>query len=163
MPEKDALEKKLLDYADVFADIWNVLLFGGRRIIAEQDLSDALPRSIYKSDGKVHEQERDVAKFWKKNQLRIALIGIENQSAVDEDMPLRVISYDGAAYRAEMHADKPHTPKVRYPVVTIVLYFGYEKHWNKARRLKDCFDIPEELEPLVNARGVEGHETGNAG
>ena len=22
MPEKDALEKKLLDYADVFADIW---------------------------------------------------------------------------------------------------------------------------------------------
>ncbi len=63
MPEKDALEKKLLDYADVFADIWNVLLFGGRRIIAEQDLSDALPRSIYKSDGKVHEQERDVAKL----------------------------------------------------------------------------------------------------
>ena len=47
MAGKDVLEKKLLDYADVFADIWNVLVFGGRPVIAEAGLADALPRSIF--------------------------------------------------------------------------------------------------------------------
>ncbi len=150
MPEKDALEKKLLDFTDVFADIWNVLVFGGQPVIAEEELADALPRSIYKADGKVHEQERDVAKFWKKNQLRIALIGVENQTDTDSDLPLRVIGYDGAAYRAQLNADKKGESKVRYPVVTIVLYFGFEKHWNTAQRLKECFDIPDALDPFVN-------------
>ena len=49
-----------------------------------------------------------------------------------------------------MNADEKGKSKVRYPVVTIVLYFGYETHWNKARRLKECFPIPKELEPFVN-------------
>ncbi|MDY6267356.1 MAG: Rpn family recombination-promoting nuclease/putative transposase [Selenomonadaceae bacterium] len=150
MAEKDVAEKKLLDYADVFADIVNVALFDGQRIIAESDLADALPRSVYKLDGKMHEQERDVAKFWKKNQLRISLIGLENQSEAEADMPIRVIGYDGAAYRSELNADEKGKPKVRYPIVTLVLYFGYQTHWNKERRLKECFDIPEPLEPYVN-------------
>ena len=47
MAEKDATEKTLESYADVFADIVNVLLFNGRRLIAPNDLRDALPRSIY--------------------------------------------------------------------------------------------------------------------
>lgn len=111
MAEKDIAEKKLLDYADVFADIVNVSLFDGEHIIEEQDLADALPRSVYKLDGKVHEQERDVAKFWKKKQLRISLIGLENQSEAESDMPMRVIGYDGAAYRAELNADKKVSPK----------------------------------------------------
>lgn len=76
MGDKDVTEKKLLDYADVFADIWNVLMFHGERLMKESDLTDALPRSIYKADGKIHEQEREVAKFWRKNQLRISLVGV---------------------------------------------------------------------------------------
>lgn len=150
MAEKDATEKTLLDYADVFADILNGTLFHGRKVIEEKDLSDALPRSIYKADGKMHEQERDVAKFWKKNQLRIAFLGLENQTDVDEDMVLRVIGYDGAAYRAEMNADRKGKPKVRYPIVTVVLYFGYKKHWDKPLHLRECFDIPEELKPYIS-------------
>ena len=72
MAEKDATEKTLESYADVFADLVNVLLFKGKRLMQPEDLLDALPRSIYKADGKLHEQERDVAKFWKKGQVRIA-------------------------------------------------------------------------------------------
>ena len=34
--------------------------------------------------------------------------------------------------------------------VTLVLYFGYQTRWDKARRLKECFEIPEPLEPYVN-------------
>ena len=150
MAEKDATEKKLEDYADVFADIVNVLLFNGKEIIKQQDLLDALPRSIYKADKKLHEQERDVAKYWQKGQIRIALIGLENQSSVDSDMPLRIISYDGAVYRNELNAYKEDEPKIRFPVVTIVLYFGYKNRWRNPRNLKDCFAIPKELEPYFN-------------
>ncbi|MDD6922619.1 MAG: hypothetical protein PUI81_00675 [Veillonellaceae bacterium] len=89
MHKKDIWEKKLLDYTDVFADIGNVLLFGGESITKEDALTDALPRSVYKMAGETHEQERDVAKFWQNSQLRFSLLGLENQSAADEDMPLR--------------------------------------------------------------------------
>ena len=150
MAEKDATEKTLESYADVFADIVNVLLFDGKRIIAPEDLRDALPRSIYKLDGKLHEQERDTAKFWLSGRIRIALLGLENQTETDEDMVLRVISYDGAAYRDQMNHDQKGKSKERYPVVTLVLYFGYQKHWDKPLNLKGRFDIPKALEPYVN-------------
>ena len=150
MAEKDASEKTLESYADVFADLVNVLLFHGQRIIDPDDLRDALPRSIYKVDGKLHEQERDTAKFWIVKHVRIALIGLENQTDTDEDMALRVISYDGAAYRDQMNHDETGKTKERYPVVTLVLYFGYKKHWYKPLNLKGRFDIPKELEPYVN-------------
>ena len=51
MGQKDATEKTLESYTDVFADIVNVLLFDGKQFIALEDLRDALPRSIYKADG----------------------------------------------------------------------------------------------------------------
>ena len=150
MGEKDATEKTLESYADVFADIVNVLLFEGQPLIVPEDLRDALPRSVYKADGKLHEQERDTAKFWLSGQIRIALLGLENQTEIEEDMALRVISYDGAAYRDQMNRDQKGKPKERYPVVTLVLYFGYQKHWDKPLSLKERLDIPKELEPYVN-------------
>ena len=150
MGEKDVTEKTLESYADVFADIVNVLLFGGKTIIAPEDLRDALPRSIYKADGKLHEQERDTAKFWLSGQIHIALLGLENQTEIEEDITLRTISYDGAAYRDQMNRDAKGKPKERYPVVTLVLYFGYKKRWDKPLNLKERFDIPKELEPYIN-------------
>ncbi len=65
-------------------------------------------------------------------------------------MVLRVISYDGAAYRDQMNRDEKGKPRERYPVVTLVLYFGYQKHWDKPLSLKGRFDIPKALEPYVN-------------
>ena len=150
LADKDATEKRLEDYADVFSDLVNVLLFKGKRLMQPEDLLTALPRSIYKVDGKMHEQERDVAKFWKKGQIRIAFIGLENQTDIEADIPFRIIGYDGAIYRDQLNADEKDKPKERYPVVTLVLYFGYERRWNKPLNLKECFSIPEELEPFVN-------------
>ncbi len=146
MAEKDITEKTLESYNDVFADIINVFAFQGEQVVHAMELSDALPRSFYKADGKVREQERDVAKYWRKHQIRIATIGIENQTEEDADMPLRVIGYDGASYRAQIKKGQ----KSRYPVITIVLHFDYKKRWKKPLRLRDCFDIPERFEPLVN-------------
>ena len=63
MGEKDITEKTLEDYADVFADIVNVLLFDGEQRVLPEDLVDTRARSQFKSDdGVLHEQERDVVK-----------------------------------------------------------------------------------------------------
>ena len=147
MAEKDITEKNLEALNDVFADIVNVLLFKGEQVINEKDLEADTTKSMFKADGKIHEQERDVSKFWKNGEIRISILGIENQTAQDSDMPLRVISYDGASYKQQL-LDKKQ--KKRYPVATLVLYFGTEEKWSKAKNLYDCFEVPEKLKPFVN-------------
>lgn len=107
MGEKDITEKMLEDYNDVFADITNVLLWRGKQVVLEDELENAKDKSQYKAeDGKIHEQERDVAKIWKKGEIRIAMCGFENQTTVDKDMPLRVIGYDGASYKSQTLSTK---------------------------------------------------------
>lgn len=148
MAGKDATEKILESYNDVFSDIVNVLIFQGKQVLTADELEEEAPRTYYKADGKLHEIERDVAKRWKNGNIRVACIGFENQTAADPDMPLRVIGYDGAEYRAQLLAENPASR--RYPVVTLVLYFGYERPWNGPLSLKERMDIPEELEAYVN-------------
>lgn len=147
MAEKDITEKNLEALNDVFADIVNVLLFKGEQVINEKDLEADTTKSMFKADGKIHEQERDVSKFWKNGEIRISILGIENQTAQDSDMPLRVISYDGVSYKQQL-LDKKQ--KKRYPVTTLVLYFGTEEKWSKAKHLYDCFEVPVKLKPFVN-------------
>ena len=75
------------------------------------------------------------------------------------DMPLRIIGYDGSSYRDEMNQDeivideitgKKHKIRhARYPVVTIVLYFG-KTPWKKPLSLYDVLKISDELKPFVN-------------
>lgn len=147
MAEKDITEKNLEALNDVFADIVNVLLFKGERLINENELEADTTKSMFKSDGKIHEQERDVSKIWKNGEIRISILGIENQTTQDSDMPLRVISYDGASYKQQL-LDKNR--KKRYPVATLVLYFGTDEKWSESKRLYECFNIPEKLKPFVN-------------
>jgi len=116
--------------------------------ILEEELEERQPRSYYKASGKVREIERDTAKLWKNGKIRIAFIGYENQTEADPDMPLRVIGYDGAEYRVQL--TKENDTESRYPVITLILYFGYTKPWDKPKSLLDRLDIPEKLKPYVN-------------
>ena len=63
LPERDITEKHLETYDDVFADMVNVLLFKGQRRVGPGDLRDTRARTLYKADGKIREQERDVSKL----------------------------------------------------------------------------------------------------
>ena len=95
MGEKDMSEKILEDYNDVFSDIVNVLLFHGQELIEPSALESISVHSQYKGeDAKLHEQERDVAKKWKRYNVQLAIIGIENQTAVEKKMPFRLIVND---------------------------------------------------------------------
>ena len=147
MGEKDIAEKNLEAFNDVFADIVNVLLFKGNKLMKEKDLESAVKDSMFKANGKIHQQERDVSKFWKNGEIRISILGFENQTNPDKDMPLRVISYDGASYKQQLLDKKA---KQRYPVATIVLYFGTKEKWSTPKNLFGCFNVPEELKPFVN-------------
>ena len=163
MGEKDIAEKVLEDYNDVFADIVNVLLFQGEQIVKPEQLEDKTLRSSYKADGKLREVVRDVGKNWNQDTIRIACLGIENQTDSDADMPLRGISYDGAEYRAQLIRDissqdggdddiistKKRRDIKRYPVVTLVLYFGYEKPWSSSKSLLDRLTVSDALKPYV--------------
>ena len=162
MGQKDITQKNFEAYNDVFSDIVNGTLFDGREVVKPEALVDAMAKSQYKADDNViHEQERDVAKYWtdKNCYIRLALLGVENQLAIDMDMPLRVMGYDGSSYRDEMNNDeivideatgKKHKIRhERYPVVTIVLYFG-KVPWKKPLSLYDVLEISDDLKPFVN-------------
>ena len=56
MAEKDITEKNLEALNDVFADIVNVLLFKGERLVQEDELEADTTKSMFKADGKIHEQ-----------------------------------------------------------------------------------------------------------
>ena len=145
MGQKDTTEKLLMDYNDVFADIVNGLLCRGEQVIHPCDLVISQPISQYKADGRIHEMERDVSKYWKRGNVRIALYGLENQTRVKNHMPFRVIGYDGSAYRAQLLEKK----EIIVPVVTLVLYFGTETRWNKPKNIKSLIEIPEWLDSFV--------------
>ena len=145
LPERDITEKHLETYDDVFADMVNGLLFNGQRRVGPGDLRDTRARTLYKTDGKLREQERDVSKLWVSKGVVLSLIGIENQTEIDRDMALRVFGYEGADYRGQLSEDR----RGLYPVITLVLYFG-ERRWTAPRSLYERIQVPEELRPFVN-------------
>lgn len=147
MGEKDISEKVLFRYNDVFADIMNVLVFNGKRRVKENALEITDVMEQYKAeDGVLHEEARDLCKYWKDGNVRIALMGLENQSDVDRNMPIRVLDYDGTSYRSQLLAK----PAKIAPVMTLVLYFGLKRHWTTPRTVKQLLTIPDGLDDYVN-------------
>ena len=148
MNGKDITQKMLERYNDVFADIVNVLLFNGKRIVDEDALIDTPADSALKIDGEIHSQDRDVAKYWKNSQINIALFGLENQTVPDKLMPMRVIGYDGAEYKEQVLEENRY--KKKYPVITLVLYMGYDRNWKYSNSLLDLLEVDENLKPYVS-------------
>ena len=107
MGVKDISEKILTDYNDVFADIANVLLFQGEQMISPDSLRNERTVSQYKSSSnKLHEQERDILKPWTDGNLKITLIGFENQTNPDKYMPVRIFGYIPNDKRTIKHVDE---------------------------------------------------------
>ncbi len=148
MGEKDITQKNLEDYNDVFADIVNVLVFKGKRHIRPRDLFSIGTKSQYKADdGKIHEQERDNSKEWRKERIAFCVFGIENQAKYEKYMPLRVYGYEGASYRSQVLGEPPY--KV-HQVVTIILNFGNTRWKESSKHLKNVVKIMPELEEYTN-------------
>ena len=145
MGAKDITEKILADFNDVFADIINGVLFDGKQVVSEHALENVKDRSQYKFNNIIHEQERDLAKRWIPYKICFALYG--HETGAEPYMPMRIIGYDGAAYRGQL--TKRERDRPNFPVITIVLYFG-TKHWDQPRTLYECMNIQENLKPFVS-------------
>lgn len=139
-------EKYLEAYNDVFADIVNVLLFHGARRVLPEQLTDCAAPAVYKAQNTMHEEERDISKFWDQRGMHIAICGIENQTKIHPYMPFRIMGYDGASYREQLLQG---ARQKKYPVITIVLHFGSQR-WKKPLKLSDCLDIEEDLQPYFS-------------
>lgn len=138
---KDIAEKKLEDYPDVFADIFNVLLFKEDFIKPEQ-LESGPTASIYKAKNLSRVQDRDILKYYRGIGMNITSFGIENQSKIDKNMPVRVMGYDYGSYRLQIDSKSNQVP-----VVTLVLNFSGEK-WTAPKELSGMFKIPEKIKPF---------------
>ena len=164
MAQKDITEKALVWYNDVFSDIVNNLLFDGEAVVKQDALRDTKTHMPYKSDSKgVRDQDRDSSKVWleEETEIRLSYFGIENETEAEDDMPFRVIGYDGASYRDQIYSytdaeGNRHDSTERYPVVTLVLYMGCKERWDKARTLYEGFTHPvsERLKPFIWNYGI---------
>ena len=170
---KDIPEKRLEGWNDVFADIFDNLLFGGRKVLEGEELI-SMPTESYvrKRSGKLKSGSRDVRKGLERsgdirkmdhagNRYRL-ILGLENQSGVDNTMPQRVMGYDYSSYEEQIKEimdrnrkeNRPavtkriHDDQKLAPVITLVLYYGKDE-WRRPRRLHDMLEFPEEIEECV--------------
>lgn len=159
MAEKDMAEKKLEDYPEVFTDIVNTLLFSDSNIhLDENKIIDGPTESIYKAEEKDKEQRRDTFKYYdignKGILFCVAAYGIENQSTIDNVMPVRIMNYDASAYKSQIFGLKSSSKQTNqkrkriYPVITIVLNFS-EREWKTSRSLHDMMALPSDLAKYV--------------
>lgn len=143
MGKKDITQKVLEANNDVFADIFNALLFG--KDIIDKDLLEMGATSL------VDESQmcRDVCRIYKKKALKILSLGIENQTKKDNLIPLRVMGYDYCEYIRQCKEKSSVAIPFLYPSITIVLNFS-NTFWKKPTSLYECMSISNELLPYVN-------------
>lgn len=157
-------EKRLEEYNDVFADIFDNLLFDGRKVIDEKQLEARPTESFARmEDGSLRQGNRDILKFHGKQGCYRLLCGIENQTGIDNTMPQRVMGYDYAAYEEQVrkicsqnekagnkaYAKRIHDDQRLVPVVTAVLYYDTKNEWKHPLCLHDMLEFPKELEDII--------------
>ena len=158
MAEKDIAGRSLEWFNEVFADIVNAWLSINNvegLCVRPEELTDAKSRSTYKAGDGLREQERDVPKLWTttRGKALICLLGLENQTAIDTYMSLRVLGYDGGDYTLQLRPRVENGKRRRkkpHLVMTLVLYFGTKRRWPKRRSVLERLSAPEELRPFCS-------------
>ncbi len=143
MKKKNEKKIQLEEYPEVFADIVNVFIFGGKKVVKPEELSD-IPTLTQKRN----KFEHQVNKVWKAGHLRFSYLAFERAVDFNRHIPLRSIGCDGGLYEDELKTAK--SVSELYPVINIALYLGYEKHWNAPLTLNSCFHMPKNLQPYVS-------------
>lgn len=171
MAQQDLSSKVLESHNEIFANIFNTFVFGGKHILNPEHLQDEPTENIFlDNDGKLRNNLRDVFKTYKVNDtgtpVRLAYLGIENQSYIDQTMVVRLLSYTANCYKkqcdefviarqtlkkqlkqAETNEQKEYCLKQLkiydkfklVPAITLVLNFSKNK-WTNSLSLTDIVD-----------------------
>ena len=154
MGKEDKTEKMFVGCADVFAELINVLVYKGEKVLQEADLLPGPTESVYpKAVGQrkqvLQQQFRDFSMYEMIDGKAHALYNVENQSRIDRQMALRCAGYDGIEYRRQHKRGK--RKQGIYPVISLVLNWGI-KPWKSPTSVKDLLDYPvhKEAEEYIN-------------
>lgn len=100
-------EKNLVEIREVFADIGNVTLYDGEQRIRPEEL-ELLPQEMtYRdADGKIAKVLGDVRMRWRKKGIVFAIMQIENQSEINNVMPIRDLGYIYNNYNEQIKEHK---------------------------------------------------------
>ena len=171
MGNKDLAEKNLLQYKDVFSDIVNVNLFGGRHYISANELSREPGELITKSssDNKLKQLQMDVPMKCNKKYNTRFFVCLENQSDINNIMPVRDMGYQHAKYMEQVRTIKEanrqqqaypspitkgiHDTQKLDPVITLVLNYS-QKEWKKPKQLQDVLNIPKDIKNMLLYNGL---------
>ncbi len=162
----DALNHFLKDNQE-FADLVNLSIYRGKKVVRPDDLSEA-GEVIYTKDtnGKMHERRNDVSKYCR-NGNTYQIFCLENESKVSYIMPVRVLEYEAGRYMEQIRRIAASHKKEDYrdwnelssgftredrlhPVITLVLYWRREP-WDGARSIQEMLDITEQGKDSLSA------------
>ena len=151
MGNKDLAEKNLLQYKDVFSDIVNVNLSG-----------ELITKSS--SDNKLKQLQMDVPMKCNKKYNTRFFVCLENQSDINNIMPVRDMGYQHAKYMEQVRTIKEanrqqqaypspitkgiHDTQKLDPVITLVLNYS-QKEWKKPKQLQDVLNIPKDIKNML--------------
>ena len=167
----DAEVYEKLSVPEVFADLFNGSVFGGREIVRPEMLQQAAERETLCTgeDGQCPQilyMTRDISQetFLGETLLRV-ILNVEGQRLVHYAMPLRVMQYDAARYGREYRKLRQKHRKAGElkknsaeflsgilqsdrlpPVLTLVFYYGEKQDWDGPLSLHEMLRFPEELE-----------------
>lgn len=135
MGQKDLTQKNLEFYPDVFADIINALLYGGKPVLQSDNLSAAPTETLYNSMNRgVRNQFHDMSKYEMQDGRIKLQYTLENESGCNGKMILRKAGYEGAVYREQYDKKTKET----YPVIGTVLHWG-QGRWNGPKSIHTFF------------------------
>lgn len=156
--KQDLAAKSLEAFPDVFADIGNVNLYDGERVIAPEELEQMPSEMIYgEPQGGQRELRADIRMRIKQSGTEIAIMTVENQAGICNTMPVRSMGYEYAGYMEQIRRIKEENRKKGknyftkeivdsqklVPVISLVLYYG-EEEWEYPLSLMDLFELSEE-------------------
>ncbi|MBR4676139.1 MAG: hypothetical protein IKP00_16900 [Victivallales bacterium] len=166
MGRLDYWAKRVFNDPQIFANLFNGYLFGGKPVVLPETLNTQNPMEVLQpaDNRKVFlQRERDLLKMatCKRGKgCSFLLLGLEAQAAFDPTMPLRSMLYDAVNYTTQVDRLKEANRKAGrlseeefiaglmrghklVPVITLVLLLSGGK-WIRGRRLHDILDIPTE-------------------
>lgn len=153
----DVSIKQWLKNKERFADLFNGVIFDGRRVVLASDLTEIDSESnviITDKNGKdkAIQRYRDILMKWKSG-ISLAVLAIEAQEKIHYAMPVRSMLYDSLSYTEQMRdmwnkldkADKTSMNSNEFfsrfrksdkfnPVITLVFYHGNDE-WDGATEL----------------------------
>ena len=127
--------KELMRDKEVFADVFNNYVFKSKKVIKAENLRELDTTGLLFS-GKSKEKYRDVLKeavIMEDDNSCYMILGIENESMVDETMPVRNMIYDALEYDKQIRKiiSNPMGKSLNgyklKPVITLVVYWGKGK------------------------------------